>query len=53
MEHPIGHSVTPPYGESKHPKGAPKNDSYSIPKSVHETPMFLQCDSVGLAYCVA
>ena len=43
MEHPIGHFITPLYGESKHPKGAPKNGSYSIPKGVHETPMFLQC----------
>ena len=24
MEHPIGHFVTPLYGESKHPKGAQK-----------------------------
>ena len=43
MEHPIGHFVAPLYGETKHPKGAPKNGSYSIPKGVHETPMFLQC----------
>ena len=40
MEHPIGYFITPLYGETKHPKGAPKNGSYRIPKGVHETPVF-------------
>ena len=43
MEHPIGHFITPLCGEANDtPRESHKNGSYSIPKGVYETPLFLQ-----------